>query len=350
MQGEHQRLSGNNYLRDECLKKQREVAKALFNQDQDLRKIEELAADIRLSSNLTYENVRKITDAGLWSGRGFWQWPNAEEFNDRLKQHPVGDLSTELRERGEQHVVGQLLGVFRHIEPVSVVMRFVKPDDYGILSYPVEKILEVSPSPQPRNKYLQYVKDLQLVKEERGFERAADVDMALWTLQEVMNASQAESDWLEQVVPEHKEWRNEFSNDRLLREIRVRNLTRSLFGSLSLADIAEALIPTHGGQDEPDEDQIVLAGRIAGIELERAIKVWAMKDGRRFAKGRRWDLRDAVDCLPLPSRELSQWHDAVDLRNRAVHPFDNDALKLEEANYLLDYMREAIARETRRSG
>lgn len=246
MQDEHQRLSGSNYLRDECLKKQREVAKALFNQDQDLRKIEELAADIRLSSNLTCENVRKITDAGLWSGRGFWQWPTAEEFNDRLKQHPVGDLSTELRERGEQHVVGQLLGVFRHIEPVSVVMRFVKPDDYGILSYPVEKILEVSPSRQPRNKYL--------------------------------------------------------------------------------------------------------AGRIAGIELERAIKVWAMKDGRGFAEGRRWDLRDAVNCLPVPSRELSQWHDAVDLRNRAVHPFDNNALKLKEANYLLDYMREAIARETTRSG
>lgn len=39
--------------------------------------------------------------------------------------------------------------------------------------------------------------------------------------------------------------RNEFLNDPLLREIRVRNLTRSLFGSRSLADIAEALVPAH---------------------------------------------------------------------------------------------------------
>lgn len=200
MQGDRRRLSGKGYL-GECLNRQREVAKALFNQDQDLRKTEELATDIRLSSNLTYENVRKITDTGLWSGRGFWQWPNAEEFNDRVEQHPVGDLSTELRER-EEHVVDQLLVIFRHIEPVSVVMRFVRPDDYGILSYPVEKILEVSPSPQPRRKYLQYVEDLRLVQKGRGFDRAADVDMALWTLQEVMNASQAENDWLEQVVPE----------------------------------------------------------------------------------------------------------------------------------------------------
>ena len=52
MQNDRQQLSGSSYLR-ECLKKQREVAKALFNHDQDLRKIEELAADIRLSSNLT---------------------------------------------------------------------------------------------------------------------------------------------------------------------------------------------------------------------------------------------------------------------------------------------------------
>lgn len=178
------------------------MAKALFNQDQGLRKTEELPADIRLSSNLTYKNVRTIVDAGLWSGRGFWQWPNAEEFNDRLEQHPVGDLSAELRAR-EEHVVDQLLGIFRHIEPVSVVLRFVRPDDYGILSYPVEKILEASRSPHPRQKYLQYVEDLRLVQKERGFERVADVDMALWTLQEVMNASQTESDWLERVVPEH---------------------------------------------------------------------------------------------------------------------------------------------------
>ena len=112
MMGDRQRLTGSSYLR-ECLKKQREVAKALFNQDQDLRNIEDLAADIRLGSNLTYENVRMITGVGLWSGRGFWQWPNADEFNDRLEQHPVGDLSTELPER-EEHIVDQLLGVFRH--------------------------------------------------------------------------------------------------------------------------------------------------------------------------------------------------------------------------------------------
>ena len=120
MQDNRHFLRGSGYL-CQCLKKQREVAKALFNQDQDLRKIEELAADIRLSSNLTYENVRKIANVGLWSGRGFWQWPNVEEFNDRLEQHPVGDLSTELPER-EKHIVDQLLRVFRHIEPVSVVI------------------------------------------------------------------------------------------------------------------------------------------------------------------------------------------------------------------------------------
>ena len=348
MMGDRQRLTGSSYLR-ECLKKQREVAKALFNQDQDLRNIEDLAADIRLGSNLTYENVRMITAVGLWSGRGFWQWPNADEFNDRLEQHPVGDLSTELPER-EEHIVDQLLGVFRHIEQVSVVMRFIKPDDYGILSHPVEKILEVSPSPQPRAKYLQYVEDLRLIKRERGFDRVADVDLALWTLQEVMNVSQSDSDWLEQVVPEHKEWRNEFLNDKLLREIRVRNLTRSLFGSLRLADIAEALIPAHGGQGEPDEDQIVLAGRIAGIELERAVKAWAMKCDRKFTQNDRWGLREAVECLPVPSEELNRWHRAVALRNRAVHPFDNHALKLDEAKYLLARMREAIERETARSG
>ena len=39
-------------------------------------------------------------------------------------------------------MVDRLLGIFRHIEPVSVVVRSVHPRNFGILSPPVEKLLE----------------------------------------------------------------------------------------------------------------------------------------------------------------------------------------------------------------
>ena len=241
-----------------------------------------------------------------------------------------------------------MLRVFRHIEPVSVVMRFLAPGRFGILSPPVEKLLEVSPSSSPTEKYLSYVDDLQLIKDKRKFKRVADVDMAIWTLQQVID----HPDRLNKVAPEGERWRKEYEKDRLLREIRVRNLTRSLFRNMELADVAEALVPNYL-HDLPDQDKLLeLAGQIAGIQFERAVMEVARKtiieywgtpyanNVKRVYKGRKDRLGLMVnETLNLGEDVRQNWRDAVHVRNRAVH--DEEPLGSPAIRALLRSMRAA---------
>ena len=197
------------YLQD-CLNKQAAVAMALYGQRQDLERIQKRASQLAPRDTLTYGHIEQITDLKLWAGQQFWQWPTRTEFNERLRDYPVRDLWN-VKGR-EKEVIGQLLNLFRHIEPVSVVLRFLHPKHFGILSPPVEKLLELRASSSPTEKYLNYISDLRDIRDYCNrmkyceFSTAAEVDMAIWTLQEVMEASRADSTWLDQVVPEHRQW------------------------------------------------------------------------------------------------------------------------------------------------
>ena len=330
---------------------------ALYGQPQELREIEKLASGIRSSRTLTYENIRQITDVKLWGAEQFWQWPTREEFEARLRQYPIDDLWHVKKK--ERAIVHQLLNIFRHIEPVSVLMRFLYPDHFGILSPPVEKLLEVSPSSSPLEKYLGYVKDLREIKDYCrakdycDFSSVAQVDMAIWTLQEVMDASRSGSDWVDEVVPEHKEWLAKYESDVMLREIRVRNLTKSLFGNMELVDVAEALI-AQNLKEAPSRKQLRLASQLAGIQFERAVMELALKEMTchtgtpysdeltRVYNQRKDKLWGTVNALDLPEDVRRDWRCAVTLRNKAVH--DTRPLQLVQARRLLRSMREAARR------
>ena len=56
----------------------------------------------------------------------------------------------------------------------------------------------------------------------------------------------------------------------MLREIRVRNLTSSLFGNMGLTEVAEALL-LQNLRGTPARRQLTLAGQLAGIQFEREV-------------------------------------------------------------------------------
>ena len=244
MSTDHDVAPASNYLQ-ECLERQGVVAEELFRGPQNLRGIEEEVSKIE-SRSLIYDHIEPIKKAEPWGGQQFWQWPSREQFDERRGPLPIAlwDIRSRTKEDNknrekERTTVEELLNAFRHIEPVSVVMRFLAPDRFGILSPPVEKLLEVSPSSSPTEKYLSYVEDLRVIREKRNFKRVADVDMAIWTLQQVMD----HPDRLNRVAPEGEGWRKAYEDDRLLREIRVRNLTRSLFRNMELARCCRGTLP-----------------------------------------------------------------------------------------------------------
>ncbi len=323
----------------ECLKRHGDLTRALYGESQKLHEIEVLAAGIYDTGRLTYDDLEKVIRADLWSGGTFWQWPTRTQFDERCSSHGFREQSVTLWD-GTQPTIAKLLNVLRHIEPVSVVLRFIEPRNFGILSAPVEKILEIGPAHKPLDKYLNFVNDLRRLREQRRFETAAEVDMALWVLQEVISANDAKSDWLEEVVPESDQWIDAFWADDALRHIRVRNLTRSLFGTMNLSEMAEALLPEDERHPNRVQDQVHVSARIAAVEFELAVMVVAREASTlRYDDLERLTLSNVVSTLELPSDIKNRWRRAVHIRNAAVHDPQvsrNDVMELHEC------MREAI--------
>ena len=155
----------------------------------------------------------------------------------------------------------RLVTLFRFIEPVSVILRFVVPKDYGIFSAPVMKVLEVRRGNSLVETYGNYLADLRELRDEKGFKSAAEIDMALWVLQFGV---------LEGRLPgqERAELLEAFEADAHLRAIRVRNLSDRLFKDFTRVQLAEALQPVNRA----------LAAQLAGIEFEAMVRrCWRAK-------------------------------------------------------------------------
>lgn len=101
---------------------------------------------------------------------------------------PLKDSFTKLKPQ-DKEVIGKLFDLLKNMEIVSCVLRSIDPQNYGIMSPPVENILNIKGKHQIE-KYLNYLQNLDELKEEYDFSRIADVDMALWALANIINYSE----------------------------------------------------------------------------------------------------------------------------------------------------------------
>lgn len=159
-------------------------------------------------------------------------------------------------------VIGRLFDLLKNIEIVSCVLRFTDPKNYGILSPPVENILSIK-GKNPIEKYINYLSDLEELKERYGFERIADVDMALWALSNIINYS---------YLRHHPEYSKIFEDYE-----QTTNLVKRIMARNSLERIKEEK-PLYKAELFLDSDHIV-AGLIAGRELGLFIKELCSRHG-----------------------------------------------------------------------
>ena len=263
----------SEYLHD-CHALHGRVTEILYGHKQDIHMIQDRLAHVRSSRRLTYDDVEKIRDSDVWNADMFGYWPPQSDIEALLRSTEWDFWNLPKR---EDRAINSLLEIFRQIEPVSVILRLVVPEHYGILSPPVEMLLGIGPSRRHKDKYMTYLGDLRRIRNDCAFTTAAEVDMALWVLQVgVLDGL------LKNRLDEHQyeDLQEAFQQDIRLREIRVGNLTRQLFNDMSRIELAEALLATN----------VELAGQIAGIELEKqtgqligakAVRKTVEADGRR---------------------------------------------------------------------
>ena len=287
-----------------CYKLHPELTARKYKRAQDLEEIEKHTDHIRSSCRLTYNDIEVLTKNRFLDVNMFGYWPTRDEIAGDLEGRKFDFLNLPGK---EEHVVQELQSVFHQIELVSVILRFVDPRNYGILSPPVERVLGICSAQDHSEKYRLYVTNLRRIRDDvDGLTAAAQVDVALWVLSVgVLNKElkdESECDKLSR----------EYANDLLLRTIRVENLTSQLFGDLRRRELAEAL---NRCSTSPAHE---LAGQIAGIEFEKSIK--AILGTHPESRDGLWKLvQDACAQHGSARRNQTLWENAVEIRNKLIH-------------------------------
>lgn len=121
--------------------------------------------------------------------------------------------------QGKRTAIEALHKVFKNIEIVSVVLRFMCPDAFGIISPPVTSFLCLFPPPNAVEQYLIYLKVLEDFRKHcssENLKRVADIDMALWSATHLVRD------------PAYAFLAEEIRNDEYLQETRISNLANGL--------------------------------------------------------------------------------------------------------------------------
>ena len=68
-----------------CLALHSDLTEILYGRRQDIRRIEDVTAEIRESRQLTYEDIEKILDRDIWNADMFGYWPKRQDIESTLK-------------------------------------------------------------------------------------------------------------------------------------------------------------------------------------------------------------------------------------------------------------------------
>lgn len=160
-----------------------DIGEKRWGQILQLEKLEKVFKPIKDGKEeLSLKHLKAIRDD--WAFLNWWKMPPINEEDLEPLKGVFVKLGTQ-----DKEIIGKLHDLLKNIEIVSCILRSIDPQNYGILSPPVENILNVKGKHQ-LEKYLNYLEDLKELKEEYNFKRIADVDMALWALVNIINYSE----------------------------------------------------------------------------------------------------------------------------------------------------------------
>jgi hypothetical protein len=248
---------------------------------------------------LAAKDVMNIFDPTATPFGRYWTRPNEKELDQILKKARLvlGPAPSDPRE-----LVRRGLEVLHSIGIVSLTLRFVHPDRFGIFSTPIMNLLQVH-RPRTIELYVAYCDELRAWKEHFRLDSVADTETALWTYHELAAGETGESE----------EPRGRFAADVWIQRRRVAQVLRPFLRSYGPLELARILV-----EEEPK-----LAGKIAGEEYERLLRVAA----RELCGGMNLNVRGAIDILfarltedgYISLEDKTQLDKAWRIRNAAVH-------------------------------
>jgi len=251
-----------------------DIGEKRWGQTLQLEVLEKIFKPIKKGDEeFSLKHLRAINNDCAFSN--WWKMPEIEEEDIA---HLEG-IFTKL-EPYDKKVISKLFDLLRNIEIVSCILRFIDPQNYGIMSPPVENILMVG-GKHEIEKYINYLHNLEELKEEYKFERIADVDMALWALANIIYYSELRHH------PIYSDIYNAY--------VQTANLIKKIMAKNSLEQIKEEQ-PLYKAELFLDSDPIT-SGLIAGRELDLFVKELCINNGIRLEERTK---RKPVKYLHIP--------------------------------------------------
>jgi hypothetical protein len=215
------------YLRD-CLREFPSICKLKYGVEFDLAAVEEKVRHLRRRTPLTYSDLEYFESPKHWWFKQFWVFPPRERIEAALQKETFDFWN--LPESNEAETIRKLLHIFKSIELVSIILRFIRPEHYSIYSAPIQHMLDIRHGRDLVETYRTYVDNMRGIEKHLGFVRVADVDMALWVLHEKCFGRHQDPAIAEA-----------YRNDDFMLQLRVNNLVAPL-AELSEARLARALV------------------------------------------------------------------------------------------------------------
>jgi len=278
-----------------CLEQFQETAFSRHRRSPDFSAIEAVGQQLREADPLTFEALRQLFQACRahhWWFEEYWDPP------ERTGPLSVSFLLSHFNEQTEKQGIRELLNELKHIELVSIVLRFVRPDRYGILSPPVQRILNVAWGSDAVETYLNYLRNLHELQRAIGFKTAAETDMSLWVLHAKCFGGEAQN----------RQFLEFYNSDPQLLDLRAQNLLGP-FQRLPKSIFAKALLAVRSD----------LAAVVACYLFEIAVRTHAQHLGV-YSQGEiplAMVLKDLRGRIGRPV--LRHWHSLKKIRNDLFH-------------------------------
>jgi hypothetical protein len=273
------------------------------------QQLEDDLAAARATMQVSKKELEAIENAAQWAYL-VWYPPVSERIDEPI-QLPRDVASTQQKKNAVEILHDRL----KHIEVVSVILRFLCPHEFGILSPPVVSLLNLAPAEGEEHveHYLRYISTLnELRKHYKVLQRLADIDMALWT------AAHLSRD------PHFEELNESMFADMFFQEVRLRNALRGLgrrWGKTNQERLVlSQVLLRHDSR---------LAALIAGVCYEDALRgiceqhayagirpLRGAPDSLDYFVNKLKTKPDALHSVGVSCRDLDRWKKC---RNDAIH-------------------------------
>lgn len=166
----------------ECLRCSNDAFQKRFGRIPDFKLIEAKLIGLKGSDRgLDYRKIKELKKRKYWDFSNFWMMPSWLTCLRKLKT--TSGIFKVLPDQENQTAI-ILYDIFKNIEVVSIIFRFVDPKNYGIISPPVRCALGLKAKDNYVDEYLDYLSVLRTYADDYGFRTVAEADIALWTLVE----------------------------------------------------------------------------------------------------------------------------------------------------------------------